>query len=363
MIPLCSESDDRSHDPPGRSSIASWLLAALVAVASLSVQPGVDALQEELLVARLRGASDVARPDGLLGHLVLQRGEHLHLSQLVGVAFVHGDRWHLLGNLLVLLLAGGPLCRALGTGRFVAVWLGSAVVASLGALAFTDASFCMGASGVAMGLVAACAVAAPTTRVWVLTHPLPLLLGLAALLGWTQAGGWGGILAAILVQLAWSVRALFTWGSGADLPEGLVARLFGFILLRPRVGWLALALVGLDLVGVAARDGEGLAAAVLRALAGGSCHEAHLAGALGGALLAAALASSVRRDAGAREQARAAWAWAKRLARRARATWEALEAANAPESWPAPAPVRAPAGALRRPRSPAVERARRRHAA
>jgi membrane associated rhomboid family serine protease len=369
MIPLRSESDDRSL--PARTPIASYVLALLVVASSLFVQAGVDDLL--LRYGRMlalgvtpdlidSGAVPLARPDGLLGHLLLQRGEHFRPSQLVGVAFVHMDAWHLFGNVLLLLIVGGPLCRAVGNLRFVVLWLGAAVTCSIAALALSDTPLCMGASGVAMGLTAACALAAPTTRVWVLTHPLPFLLGLAGLLGLITLGDLACLLASFLFMIGWAVRALLTWGDGADMPEGLVARLFGFVLLRPCVPWLAGGLVALDVVGMIAGDGEGLVATILRAIAGGSCHAGHLGGAVGGALLAwtlgAGLAASATAPASAREQAQAAWTWAKRLARRARATWDALEAGE----WPRPEAAPAATGALRRTRSPAMERHRRRAA-
>ncbi len=293
MLPIRSES---GPEVPARSPVANYLLTGLVVLLSLLFFGPLDAHHDRIVdrigddvTAVLRGEKDVAAEvgqiPGALGHFVLQHGDRLRPTQLVGVAFVHGNALHLLGNVLLLLIFGGPVCRAIGGWRFLGLWVGCAVVASLGWLALGSGGYAVGASGVVMALGGACLVVLPETKVWVLCHPLSwiggaVFLGALALLGNT----WALALLALVV-VAWVAVNLRIWADEREgPPEGIVSRVLGFVVFRPRVVWLmAFFLLG-DLFGFVVSHGDGPLAQILRLAGDDVAHEAHLAGALGGLL-------------------------------------------------------------------------------
>lgn len=293
MLPIRSES---GPEVPARSPVANYLLTGLVVLLSLLFFRPLDAYQERVVdrvgddvAAVLRGERDlvaeVGQIPGALGHFVLQHGERFRPTQLVGVAFVHGNVWHLVGNVILLLIFGGPVCRAIGGWRFLGLWIGCAAVASLGWLALDSGGYAVGASGVVMALGVACLVVLPDTKVWVLCHPLSWLggavfLGALALLGST----WALALVALVV-VAWVAVNLRIWADEREgPPEGILSRVLGFVVFRPRVAWLmAFFLLG-DLFGFVVSHGDGPLAQILRLAGNNVAHEAHLAGALGGLL-------------------------------------------------------------------------------
>ncbi|MFI5429667.1 rhomboid family intramembrane serine protease [Aeromicrobium sp. UC242_57] len=72
---------------------------------------------------------------------------------MVTSAFLHADLWHLLSNLIVLFLFGPFVERALGTTRYIAAYLTSAVVASAFVYVLTGPFVAtIGASGAVFGL-------------------------------------------------------------------------------------------------------------------------------------------------------------------------------------------------------------------
>ena len=79
--------------------------------------------------------------------------EHLH--RLISAAWLHADLFHLLGNVLVILLVGVPLEQRLGRGRFLSIYLIGVLGANIGwTLANWESwTFCIGASGAAFGLL------------------------------------------------------------------------------------------------------------------------------------------------------------------------------------------------------------------
>ena len=79
--------------------------------------------------------------------------EHLH--RLVSAAWLHADLFHLLGNVLVILLVGVPLEQRLGRGRFLTIYLIGVLGGNIGwTLANWESwTLCIGASGAAFGLL------------------------------------------------------------------------------------------------------------------------------------------------------------------------------------------------------------------
>lgn len=135
--------------------------------------------------------------------------------------FLHGDWVHLLVNMIVLLSFGRALEPALGTGRFVLLYLVAGVAAAYGHAALTgfpDTPM-IGASGATAGIVGAAALAAPRMPVIFFILPMPLF-------------------AAVIVLVALHAAAIyFEWDPGiawwAHL-VGLVAGAVLFPLLRRR---------------------------------------------------------------------------------------------------------------------------------
>ncbi|MCW5773108.1 MAG: rhomboid family intramembrane serine protease [Rhodospirillaceae bacterium] len=97
--------------------------------------------------------------------------------------FLHGDWVHLLVNMIVLLSFGRALEPALGTGRFVILYLVAGVAAAYGHGALTgfpDTPM-IGASGATAGIVGAAVLAAPRMPVIFFIIPMPLFVAVIIL--------------------------------------------------------------------------------------------------------------------------------------------------------------------------------------
>jgi membrane associated rhomboid family serine protease len=75
--------------------------------------------------------------------------------RLLTSAFIHGGLLHIGGNMLLLYFLGRILEPAIGTPRFVAVYLASLFAGSLGALVLTPDGLSYGASGAVFGVLGA----------------------------------------------------------------------------------------------------------------------------------------------------------------------------------------------------------------
>jgi membrane associated rhomboid family serine protease len=80
-------------------------------------------------------------------------------ERLITAAFLHAGLLHLASNMLALYVVGAPLERVIGSGRFVTVYLASALGGSLLALVLSPPDVLgVGASGAVFGLFGALAV-------------------------------------------------------------------------------------------------------------------------------------------------------------------------------------------------------------
>lgn len=88
----------------------------------------------------------------------------------VTYAFLHGDVWHLAGNMLFLWVFGDNVEDALGHFRYLVFYLACAAAAAFlhGALAPESQAPLIGASGAVAGIVAAYLMLHPRVKVWVL---------------------------------------------------------------------------------------------------------------------------------------------------------------------------------------------------
>jgi len=108
---------------------------------------------------------------------MLQQLSELRMLRLLTALFIHADWLHLAGNLLFLMIFGLPAERALGSWRFLALYLfGGAVANLIGALtlASTNAPI-VGSSGAVSAVVGAYLALFPRARLG-LVLPLGLFL-------------------------------------------------------------------------------------------------------------------------------------------------------------------------------------------
>ena len=75
--------------------------------------------------------------------------------RLLTAAFLHVNVIHLGMNMLVLWMIGGPVEEALGRGKYLALYLASALAGSAGALLLSPGAFTVGASGAIFGILGA----------------------------------------------------------------------------------------------------------------------------------------------------------------------------------------------------------------
>lgn len=98
--------------------------------------------------------------------------------QLVTYAFLHGDEWHLLFNMLGLWMFGGELERVWGRSRYLQILLASALTAAAVQLLVTWAmssfSPTLGASGALFGLLLSFGMLFPNRIIVPLIPPIPM---------------------------------------------------------------------------------------------------------------------------------------------------------------------------------------------
>ncbi|MDR3417478.1 MAG: rhomboid family intramembrane serine protease [Nevskia sp.] len=105
-------------------------------------------------------------------------GAGFHLWQPLTSAFLHGNVAHLATNMFALWMFGRPVERALGSGRFLALYSASLATAAATQLLVTsllpDKVPTLGASGAVFGVLAAFAVLYPNRKVMLLFPPIPM---------------------------------------------------------------------------------------------------------------------------------------------------------------------------------------------
>ena len=132
--------------------------------------------------------------------------------RVITSGFLHGSVIHLALNMFVLFILGRVLEPAIGTPRFVALYLVSLIAGSLGALLLSESTtFTVGASGAVYGLFIGTIIIARQRGMDQVVSQLGLWLGINLLITFTvpniSAGGHlggliGGMLASLLVVAA-----------------------------------------------------------------------------------------------------------------------------------------------------------------
>ena len=115
--------------------------------------------------------------------------EEGHWWQLVTHAFLHGNIWHLLFNMIALWFAGRIVERVMGTGRFLALYAASAVAGGLAQILLAGGdTLLLGASGAVCGVILAFATMFPEAQIVALLFFVIPLRFRAKYLGWGLAG-------------------------------------------------------------------------------------------------------------------------------------------------------------------------------
>ena len=149
----------------------------------------------------------------------------LQIWRLVSYQFLHGNSFHIFGNMLGLYFLGPTLEKHWGSRRFLGFYLSCGVA---GGLLYTmlvglnamDAGPMVGASGAILGMLAACAILFPQFVVFIVIFPVPIRV------------------AAIGLMMLYTVNVfLGGWNSGGDAAHlGGMAAGTAYVLLLPKLG-------------------------------------------------------------------------------------------------------------------------------
>lgn len=112
-------------------------------------------------------------------------GEVFPYLRLVSYQFLHGDAWHLAGNMLALWVVGDNVEDAMGHARYLAFYLLGGIVAALGQIYFAGSPFTpmIGASGAIAALFAAYLLMHPFARFILLFFFFPITVPAIAFFG------------------------------------------------------------------------------------------------------------------------------------------------------------------------------------
>jgi membrane associated rhomboid family serine protease len=126
--------------------------------------------------------------------------------RLITAAFLHGSLIHVGLNMLVLWIVGAPVERAIGRGRFLALYIVSGLAGSAGALLITPTEPTVGASGAIFGIMGALLVI-EYLQTRQLAGQALMLIGINLLFtlsipGISIGGHLGGLVGGILATLA-----------------------------------------------------------------------------------------------------------------------------------------------------------------
>jgi membrane associated rhomboid family serine protease len=134
--------------------------------------------------------------------IAVEAGEY---ERLITSAFLHGSLLHLASNMLALYIVGAPLERVLGTARYLAIYLASALGGSLLALLLSPPdTLGVGASGAVFGLFGALVVL--RNRVGADARGVATLIGLNLVISFAVPGiSWqahiGGLVTGVVAAL------------------------------------------------------------------------------------------------------------------------------------------------------------------
>jgi membrane associated rhomboid family serine protease len=151
--------------PMQRYPVANWVLIGVTVIATLfawgSESKALDEARQ--LAATLDNAKGLTPEqeaeletkinkvvERVLGGALQPR--HFRLPQLITHAFIHGDFWHLLGNMIFLFAFGNAINAKLGHWQFLVCYFFFAAFAGFGWIILGDGMPMVGASGAIMGI-------------------------------------------------------------------------------------------------------------------------------------------------------------------------------------------------------------------
>ena len=161
-------------------------------------------------------------------------------------AFGHADFWHLVGNMLALLVFGTPVNRRLGNGWYLVAYLGSAIALGVFARLFASGPL-IGASGAVFAVIAIACLLLPSAIIeifYIALFPTTLLVGLIQrpkhwvfwFIRWDsfELRAWWGLFLVPLLELWGLFWAGWNWTNLGHL-LGLVCGFCLVLLLPTRV--------------------------------------------------------------------------------------------------------------------------------
>jgi membrane associated rhomboid family serine protease len=213
VMPLYDHSPFRWPTPP----YVTWLLIAInVVVFLLQSDTGPDQMDAIDHVAGLipaaftaEGISVAALPAPLT---------------LITYTFLHGNFWHIFGNMIFLWVFGDDVEEALGPWRFLAFYLACGIGAGL-AFVLSDPSSMtelIGASGCVAGVIAAYLMFRPCAKVTVLVFMLPIRIR-----AFWVIGGWA--IWQVFEVASRTQDDVAYWAHVGGLATGAIL----FVLMRP----------------------------------------------------------------------------------------------------------------------------------
>lgn len=201
---------------PRMTPVVKWLLIANI---------GIHLLQAILFSRQMQSVTGMTPLEAVFAVYPASLGKVLQVWRLVTYQFLHGDSWHIFGNMLGLFFLGPTLEAHWGSKRFLVFYLfcgvaGGLLYTALVAAGAMAAGPMVGASGAILGLLAACAILFPHFVVFILVFPVPIRV------------------AAVGLMFVFTLNVLMGgWNAGGDAAHlGGMAAGVAYVLLGPRVG-------------------------------------------------------------------------------------------------------------------------------
>jgi membrane associated rhomboid family serine protease len=163
---------------PRLTPVVKWLLIANI---------GIHVLQAVLFTSAMRSPAVLTPLERIFAVYPVSVFKALQVWRLVGYQFLHGNGWHIFGNMLGLFFLGPTLERHWGSRRFLLFYLGCGVAAGLFyiflvATGVLGVGYLVGASGAILGMLVACAILFPQFVVFILLFPVPIRVAAVGLM-------------------------------------------------------------------------------------------------------------------------------------------------------------------------------------
>ena len=170
MAPVGIRCPEHSGKPQGAAKLTQGVrrvsfegTGALVTKAIIALNVGVFLVNLAQGASLGRNAGELYRDGGLTALGTFDGITLIGVAEgewwrMLTAAFLHGNLIHIGMNMLLLWWIGAPVEQALGRGRFLALYLASALAGSAGALIASPNAFTVGASGAIFGILGAALV-------------------------------------------------------------------------------------------------------------------------------------------------------------------------------------------------------------